>query len=293
MPRDIDISLVRTFLAVAETGGMTSAAHTLNLTQGAVSQQIRRLEALFHAPLFARQNKTVRLTAEGERLMARAYRLIALNDETWQLMMQPAFTGEIRLGVPLDIVRPMMPPIMRRFSREHPKIQLTLVSDMTESLLVALKKGALDLTLTTESLPAKGDALLFSDRLVWMGAQNGEACFKTPLPVSLGSASCAFRGPALEALNKAGIDWHAVCSVGNLESILASVEADMAVGPYLCSLVPEGLIAIDADVGLPPLPACHINLRLPAAGMTPIATELARHIRQGFVARQAPWSASG
>ncbi|UTW11383.1 LysR family transcriptional regulator [Marinobacterium rhizophilum] len=293
MARDINISLVRTFLAVAESGGMTSAARALNLTQGAVSQHIRRLEALFEAPLFERENKRVRLTPEGERLMARAYRLIALNDETWQLMTKPAYTGEIRLGVPLDIIRPIMPTIMRRFSREHPEVRLTLVSDMTDTLLAALKQGELDLTLTTEGQPGKDDALLLSDRLEWMGAQGGEACYRTPLPVSLGSEFCAFRSLALEALNRAQIDWLAVCSVGNLESILATIEADMAIAPYLSSLVPDNLTAISKDVGLPALPACYINLRMPASGSSLIARELARHIRQGFAARQAPGLTQG
>ncbi|WP_426417902.1 LysR family transcriptional regulator [Aestuariirhabdus sp. LZHN29] len=284
MARNIDISLVRTFIAVFETGSMTSAAHALNLTQGAVSQKIRRLEALFDTPLFERRNKTICLTPEGDRLMARAYRLISLNDETWQLMTQPAFTGEIKLGVPLDIIRPMMPPIMRRFSREHPKIQLTLVSDMTETLLVALKNGEIDLTLTTEGQPGKKDGHLLSDRLVWMGAKNGEACYKAPLPVSLGSEFCAFRVPALEVLNRAEIDWLAVCGVGNLESILATVEADMAVAPYLSCLVPEGLTIISPEAGLPSLPPYHINLRMPDSGGSLIARELAKYIRQGFSA---------
>jgi DNA-binding transcriptional LysR family regulator len=286
MARDINISFIRTFLAVAESGGMTAAAHTLNLTQGAVSQQILRLETLFGAALFERHKRKIRLTPEGERLMARAHRMISLNDETWQLMTQPAFTGEIRLGVPLDIVRPIMPPILRRFSREHPKIQITLVSDMSETLLLALKNGEIDLTLTTESQPAKGDALLLTDRLVWIGAENGDACYRTPLPVSLGSAFCAFRGPALDALNKAELDWLATCSVGNLETILATVEADMAVAPYLSSLLPANLTPIHPDVGLPQLPACHINLRMPTSGSSLITRELARYIRLGFTALQ-------
>lgn len=288
MARDIDISLIRTFLAVAETGGMTSAARALNLTQGAISQKVQRLEALFNVPLFERRQKTLHLTAAGERLMARAYRLISLNDETWQLMTQSDFIGEIRLGVPLDIIRPIMPPIMRRFSREHPKIQISLVSDMTETLLGALKNGELDLTLTTESKPGRADALLLSDKLVWMGAQNGEACHKTPLPVSLGSEFCAFRDPALDALSKAGIDWQAICGVGNLESILATVEADMAIAPYLSSLIPENLIAINPVVGLPALPIHYVNLQMPDSGGSLLAKELAKYIRQGFAALQVP-----
>ncbi len=282
MARDIDISLIRTFLAVAESGGMTSAARALSLTQGAVSQKIKRLEALFGAQLFERKQKILRLTPEGERLMPRAYRMIFLNDDTWHLMTQPAFTGEIKLGVPLDIIRPMMPPILRRFSREHPKIQLTLVSDMTPTLLTALKNGEIDLTLTTESREGAEDQLLLSDRLVWVGSKNGEACYRKPLPVSLGSEPSAFRAPTLDALKKAEIDWQVVCGVGNLESILATVEADMAVAPYMSRLVPEQLTIIDSNVRLPPLPTYHINLHMPDSGGTLIARELAKVIRKGF-----------
>ncbi|MCJ8169153.1 LysR family transcriptional regulator [Atopomonas sediminilitoris] len=282
MTRDIDISLIRTFLAVAESGGMTPAAQALNLTQGAVSQKIQRLEALFETVLFERYHRTIRLTADGERLMSRAYRLISLNDETWQFMTRPEFTGEIKLGVPLDIIRPMLPSIMRRFSREHPKIQLTLICDVTETLLARLKQGEVDLTLTTESVPGKEGTLLLRDNLVWIGAPNGEACWQKPLPVSLGSEFCAFRGPTLKALDKATIDWLAVCNVGNLESILATVEADMAVAPYLSSLIPANLSIVSAEAGLPPLPAHYINLRLPDSGGSLIAQELANYIRQGF-----------
>jgi len=279
---DIDIGLIRAFVAVAEYGGMTAAARTLNLTQGAVSQKIGRLESLFGTQLFDRSRKTLRLTPDGERLMGRAHRLLALNDETWHFMTQPAFSGEIRLGVPLDIVRPMMPSIMKRFSREHPRIQLTLISDMTETLLEELKRGNIDLTLTTESRPGPKDSLLLGDRLVWIGSPNGEACSRSPLPVSLGSEFCAFRPPALEALSKAGIDWLDVCGVGNLESILATVEADMAIAPYLSSLVPDNLAPIDPGLGLPPLPSHYINLKMPESGGSLIARELARHIRQEF-----------
>lgn len=286
MARDIDISLLRSFLAVAESGGMTSAAHSLSLTQGAVSQQIKRLESLFGAQLFEREHKMLRLTAAGERLMARAHRMVALNDDTWHLMTKPAFTGEIKLGVPLDIVRPLLPPIMRRFSREHPKIQLTLISDMTDSLLEGLKNGEIDLTLATEGEKRKKDQLLLSDRLVWVGAKNGEACYRDPLPVSLGSEHCAFRAPSFEALTNVGIDWLEVCGVGNLESILGTVEADMAVAPYMTRMVPEQLVAIESSVGLPLLPIYHINLHMPPSGGTQIAKELAEYIKRGFAAFQ-------
>ena len=77
MPRNLDTSLLRAFVAVAETAGMTSAANVLHLTQAAVSQQIKRLEETFGCELFERDRKGLRLTAAGERLLGRAKRMLA------------------------------------------------------------------------------------------------------------------------------------------------------------------------------------------------------------------------
>ena len=112
MRRDIDIGLLRAFVAVVETGSVTGAAALLNLTQAAVSQQLKRLEELFGTELFERHHKRLVLKPNGERLIAHAQRLIALNDEVWGAMSAPAYAGEVRLGVPHDIVGPYLPPIL-------------------------------------------------------------------------------------------------------------------------------------------------------------------------------------
>jgi len=285
MNRDIDVGLIRTFLAVAETGGMTRAAHSLNLTQGAVSQQVKRLEAYFGRELFDRRQKQMLLTADGERLVVSANRLLALNDEVRQLMSQAEFSGEILLGVPPDIVRPFLPPILRRFSREFPNIRVTLISDSTPVLLEKLRQKEIDLTLTTESVAGDESELLLTDALVWIGAINGDACHRTPLPVSLGLESCGFRASAVESLNSAGLEWISICQVGSIEPVLASLEADMAIAPYMSQVIPETLCAIDPAIGLPPLPCYYINLRLPRLGVSHIVQTLAQQIRNSFALR--------
>ena len=55
----------------------------------------------------------------------------------------------------------------------------------------------------------------------------------------------------------------------------------------MASLIPPGLVAVDAEADLPPLPPCHLTLRLPEAGGSPVAVELARYIQQGFAALRA------
>src|SRR5271167_1461283 len=112
--RNIDIALLRSFVAVAETGQMTSAAKVVKRSQGAVSQQIMRLERAFDLLLFERQkNQIVRLTRDGEKLLGKAHRLLAMNDTVLAEMREADFSGEARLGVPHDVVRVLMPPILR------------------------------------------------------------------------------------------------------------------------------------------------------------------------------------
>ena len=285
MPHNIDTSLLRAFVAAAETGGMTSAARLVNLTQAAVSQQVKRLEDTFGRQLFERDRRGLRLTPSGERLLVRARRLLALNDEVWALMTAPDFTGEVRLGVPHDIVGPYMPPVLKSFDQAWPGVRVSLDCRTSVNLLRALERREVDLILTTEHACAPHGETLLPDPLVWVGARDGRAWKRDPLPVSIGGEDCAFRPFAIEALNHAGRDWRPVCEISNMLAECAAVEADLAVVPLLASTVPETLTILGAGDGLPPLPMFQINLYLPQVGASDIAVELARHIRAQFAAR--------
>jgi DNA-binding transcriptional LysR family regulator len=284
--RNIDVALLRAFVAVADSGRMTAAAKVVHRTQGAVSQQVKRLESLFGCRLFDRKADAAWLTREGERLLIQAHRLISLNDEVLDQMREPDFTGEIRLGVAHDIVRTMLPPILRRFRQEHPQVLITLVSDTTRSLRGVLREHAVDLALLTESERGDRNQFLLADRLVWVGAKGGDAYRRRPLSVALGRADCGFRAAALKSLTMARMPWRSICQVGSLEPVFATLEADMAIGLFLLRTVPDRLTALRSR-DLPPLPFFNINLRLPTGGIAPVTAELARHVREGFSSRYA------
>ena len=285
MHRDIDTALLRAFVAVVETGSVTAAAALLNLTQAAISQQIKRLEELFGTPLFERHHKRLALRPDGERLVTHAHKLIALNDEVWAAMSAQVYEGEVRLGVPHDIVGPYLPPIHTRFDRAWPRVRVSLKCTTTPQLLELLRKGALDLTLTTEQRCGANGETLREDELVWTGARNGSAHERDPLPVSLGDEKCEFRPVVLKALRTAGRDWRPVCEVSSMEPLLASIEADLAVAALLRTTIPNYLHVIERDRRLPRLSKFLINMYLPPARQSEIAIELARHIRQEFEAR--------
>jgi DNA-binding transcriptional LysR family regulator len=281
MRRTVDLTLLRTLVAVAETGGMTSAAKALNLTQAAVSQQVRRLEEHFDTLLFSRDSRRPVVTPCGERLVAYAQRMLALNDEVWSMMTSPDFEGEVRLGVPHDIITPFIPPILKSFNQHWPRARVILVCQSTEKLLKLMDNRELDLTLTTEAHPGESGELLLPDELVWVGAKGGEAVRRRPLPVTFGDSTCRFRGPATRALGDAGLDWHLTCETSDFNPYCATISADLAVAPMLTLTVPKDLQVLGKAEGLPPLPIFYINMRLQSEPCR-ITQEMARFIRAGF-----------
>lgn len=293
MTRDIDVALLRAFIAVVETGGVTAAARSLNRTQAAVSLQIKRLEELFGAELFEREHKRLRLAPAGERLLGSAKRLVALNDDIWGAMTTPEFEGEVRLGVPYDIVTSLLPPVLQRFNKAWPRIQVSLECKASTLLLEDMSEGRIDLTLTTEVDVGPGGEALLSDRLVWVGAPGSTTHLQRPLPLALGCRHCRFRPEVVKTLQAAGIAWRMVSEGSHMEAVYATLKAGLAVSPLLSTSVPDYLEVLGADSQLPELPDFVVNLYPPRAGANAVAEELARHIRQDFEARFGPYRPAG
>ncbi|MBZ9799771.1 LysR substrate-binding domain-containing protein [Mesorhizobium sp. ES1-4] len=282
MTRNLDTALVRTFVTVADMASMTAAANALHLTQGAVSQQVRRLEETFGCSLFERDRRGLRLTRSGERLFDKARRLLNLNDEIWTEMVGSTVAGQVRLGVPYDLVGTLLAPVLKAYAEAYPQVEISLVCSSSPELAAALAAGTIDLAVIEERVgPTSGECLAV-DRLVWVGAKGGVARAKRPLPVSIVADTCAFRPAVLAALNEHGLEWRSVFENGNIDATTATVRSDLAVTAWLASTVPADLDILALDAGLPPLPNFAINLHLPRHGAGPAALEFARHIRDGL-----------
>ncbi|WP_167391275.1 LysR substrate-binding domain-containing protein [Mesorhizobium temperatum] len=286
MIRNLDTSLIRTFVTVAATASMTAAANALHLTQGAVSQQIKRLEEVLGCSLFERDRRGLRLTRSGERLFGKGKRLLSLNDEIWAEMAISAVAGEVRLGVPYDLVGTMLAPVLKTYAETYQQVEISLVCASSPELAAALAAGTIDLAVIEEPVgPSAGECLAI-DRLVWVGAKGGIAQCKRPLPVSMVADTCAFRPAVLAALNEHGLEWRTVFENGNLDATTATVRSDLAVTTWLASTVPSDLDILSADPELPALPNFSINLHLPKHGVGPAAREFAACIRDGLARRQ-------
>lgn len=286
MRRDLDLTILRAFLGVVETGSVTGAARLLNRTQAAVSLQIKRLEETLGQELFERGHKRLSLAPAGEQLIGLAQRLVAMNDEVIDTMTTPSFEGEVRLGLPVDLIVTYAAPILRRFNTKWPGVRVTLAAANSHDLTEALEHSQLDLALTTDLEPGgRHVETLASDDLVWVGAPNGQAHRRLPLPVAIGGRSCRFRPVLLDALRRAGIEWRVVLEVANQDAVNATVAAGISVSVLLRETVPTALEALPEDIGLPKLPSFALNLRLPPGRTSELAEEMARHIRAEFATR--------
>ncbi|MGY5811650.1 LysR family transcriptional regulator [Rhizobium sp. LEGMi198b] len=283
MVRNFDIALIRTFAAVADHSSMTVAAKMLHMTQGAVSQQIKRLEEMLGCALFERENRGLRLTDAGERMLGNARRLLILNDDIWADMAETTVEGSVRLGVPHDLVGTVLAPVLRSYAERHPQVEISLVCGSSPELMQALDNGVIDLGVIEEPLGTSKGECLAIDRLVWVGAKAGGAHRKNPLPISMVADTCAFRPSVFAALRDDGRRWRTVFENGNIEATTATVRTDLAITAWLASTVPADLDILGAGDGLPDLPVFSINLHLSKSGATPPATELARHIREGLM----------
>jgi DNA-binding transcriptional LysR family regulator len=284
MTPNLDLDLVRSFVAVADHGSMTVAAKSLHLTQGAVSQQIKRLEESFDCSLFEREGRRLELTQVGERFLGKAKRLLGMNDEIWADMRTGPLRGQLRLGLPYDLVGTCFPPIFKAFTEAYPDVEISLMCGTSPELSKALASGSLDLAVIEAATDDAGGECLRVERLVWVGARGGVAHRKRPLPISMVAESCAFRPVVLRALREKDLEWRTVFESGNIEATMATVRSDLGITAWLASTVPSDLDILGRDTDLPILPNFAISLHMPSSA-GPAAREFAQYVRDGVLRR--------
>jgi len=279
--RNLDITTLRSFVAVADTGGVTRAAGFLHLTQSAVSMQLKRLEELLGLELLDRSGRTIALTASGDQLLGYARRLVALNDEVIGRLTHQAFEGEVVLGVPHDIVYPLIPQILQRFNAAYPRVKVQLVSSYSIALKDQFGRGECDLILTTESAETEDSETISVLPMRWIGAPGGSAWRQRPLRLAF-CRRCLFRSTVLSALDAADMPWDMVVDTDSDRSIEATVAADLAIHVMLEGTEPQHLDVIDHGAALPELPVQMVNLYGGENCRDEVICELASLIRQTF-----------
>jgi DNA-binding transcriptional LysR family regulator len=275
----LEIDLLRSFTVIAEVRALSRAANRVGRTQSALSQQMKRLEEIVDQPLFQRTGRGVVLTNPGERLLIHAQRILRVHDEAMADLCGKGLSGSIRFGCPDDYAAVFLPALLRQFSSQHPHALVEVVCGPTPRLLEQLEKRAVDLAMI--SLPEGGanDDIIRREQLVWIGYPGMESAYFDPLPLALSDPDTLDHVAACDALQRAGRAYRVAYASSSLAGLVALVRSGQAFAVMTQTAVPSDLAVLNADSGLPPLPAVGISLKFARARPSLLTTAFAEHIR--------------
>ena len=292
-PVDLDIALLRTFIAIAEEMSFTRAAERVGRTQSAVSLQMRRLEGMVGHSLFERgRGGSVTLAPQAQHLLGRARELIALNDEVVASLRKLPAQGTLRLGIPEELSQRFLSLILQRFVDEVPGVQVEVVSALSCKLAHLLKLGELDVAIIERGLEPRQWASeeLLREPLRWITSATHRQHLQDTVPVVVSPSLCEWRPPwlsdclwsgmSLRALEASGRKYQIAARSITTSGQLAMVMAGKAVMVSMASLsLPHDLRIVADGEGLPPLPDAAFLL-LAAREPHPASTALSGHIRE-------------
>ena len=259
---NLDLDLLRTFVAVADLNTFAAAAAAVCRTQSAVSQQMQRLEQLVGKELFARHGRNKLLTEHGIQLLGYARKILRFNDEACMSLMFSNLQGVLTLGASDESADTILPFLLNRISSVYPKLALDVSVKRNAFMIEMLNENKVDLVVTTHR-PGQFDCLtLRTSPTHWYCAaeyvlQKGE-----PVPLVLLDDPSPFRDMVLTALNEANIPWRLAYVASTLPAVRAAVKAGLGVTARPVEMMSPDLRVLGKSDGLPALPdteylLCH------------------------------------
>ncbi|KUM24277.1 LysR family transcriptional regulator [Mesorhizobium loti] len=234
----LDSDLLRTFVAVAETGNFTKAAEKGGRTQSAVSMQIKKLEGMIGASLFERGPRGVVLTRRGGDLIANARRIVSLLDQTASSITAPPLGGVVRIGIPAEYGRSILSRALGQFAKRHPRIEVTVRYAHAASQMKALAAGELDLAVVFEWESFSNGEVLKHDPTVWVTSALHHLHEERPLPIALYNRDGWCRDFAIKSLERRGFDYRVAYTSDTAGGLELAVTSGLAIAPISRSNIP-------------------------------------------------------
>ncbi|QKJ87933.1 transcriptional regulator LrhA [Paramixta manurensis] len=251
---NLDLDLLRTFVAVADLNTFAAAAAAVCRTQSAVSQQMQRLEQLVGKELFARHGRNKLLTEHGIQLLGYARKILRFNDEACTSLMYSNVQGVLTIGASDDTSDTILPFLLNRVTSVYPKLAIDVRVKRNPFMMEMLNQGEVDLVVTTSSPGSFTSQVLRTSPTLWYCAadyifQHGEA-----IPLVLLDEPSPYRDMAIDHLNEAGIPWRISYVASTLAAVRAAVKAGLGVTARPVEMMSPELRVMGAAEGLPVLP---------------------------------------
>lgn len=284
MNLELDSELLRTFIAIIDTGSFTSAANVVHRTQSAVSMQMKRLEEVTGSAMFTRDGRNVRLTEQGQTLQRYARRILKMHAEALSAIKQTEYNGKVTLGIPDDYIESFLPLFLSKFYKDYPFVEVNVVCLGTVALREMLDKNELDLAIMSSQSHsvASQEVLLRREPIVWVISKNSIAHEESPLPLALFGSPCIFRDWAIEALDNIERAHRLAYSSQNLSGLLAYVRAGIGVTVLAESSVSNEFRILDQQDSFPELPEVSLVLARAPANTSVLIDKVEEEIIRSF-----------
>lgn len=276
---NIPTELLRTLIAVVDLRSFTRAAHSLGVTQPAVSAQIKRLQALLGGELFDKSAPGVTLTAKGEQIVNYARRMLALNDQMLDVTARGGSVARLRIGIAMDYFEEPVLQAIARFRQRHPAMNIQIISDHSASVLRDLRRGDYDIVMaSTDAEHATGAYRSWLERCAWGAASPEIANGGGRLPLAVVGEISLTRRLSVAALEQAGIDYEIVYVGGSFAGMVRAVKAGLGVACWSRRLLIESGVTLVQSPRLPYVEDVTGGVYVGRGGLKPEFSELADDI---------------
>ncbi|GFZ91103.1 LysR substrate-binding domain-containing protein [Dyella caseinilytica] len=283
---NLDLDVLRSFATGIELGSFAKAADRLNRSTSAVSAQLKKLEDQAGTSLLRKSGRGMALTEAGEVMLSYARRLLELNDEAVSAVRGVQLEGRVRLGLQEDFGESLLPEVLGRFKRAHPRLRVEVQLARNTVLMQSLQTGRLDLALaweTSEAVPHAEHVHILP--MCWIVGGNEQVStlygHGEPVPLVVLEAPCMMRTAATQALDHVGIPWRVAFTSPSLAGNWAAVKAGLGVSVRTPLGLPADVRTLDAhETDLPVLPQLGLALYRSEAEPEPAVGRLAELIME-------------
>jgi DNA-binding transcriptional LysR family regulator len=258
----LDPLLLKSFVAVIESGSFTRAGERVHLSQSTVSQQLRRLEEQLGCALIDRSGRYMVATDDGERLLGYARRLLGLMEEAVEQLREGQVEGELRIGVPEDFASDRLTPALAAFARAHPAIRLEVTSGLSNTLWQQFLAGDYELVLVKQRPGHAPGRATWPEPLAWLDSREAPTHARDPLPLVLFPPGGLYRDEMIHSLESAGRRWRIAYTSASLASIRSAVADGLGVSVLPSRLALPGHLRLGSAEGFGELPALELALHL-------------------------------
>lgn len=223
MPINLPTTLLRSFVAIVDSGSMLSASEQVFVTQSALSLQIKRLEELLQQSLFIREGRRLSLTPAGDMMLDYARRVLDLHDEAIAAISSGRFAGPARVGMVQDFAETLLTGLLARFAELHPDAQIYARVAGTAELQGLLERRQLDIVLGFAAGADPG--AIKTAPMSWYG--EAALARRDVVPLAVLETPCRFREAAIRALEEAGRPYRITVETPNLTTLRSAVSAGL------------------------------------------------------------------